>query len=178
MGRSTAAARRRVELEEAEAVREEPVGLELIGVALCLAGVLLAGALVTFAPAGTDAGFRNVAGALGRIVAGGLTRTLGIGAWAFPLLGIAWGIRCLRGRRPPHWGRKLALLPVLAVLASVEGALLLGQAALPGLERTGPGGYLGIAFGSSLFGVLGKAAGLVVSVAFLGVLQFAADVPL
>jgi len=175
MGRSTTASRSRSAPRE-ETAAEEPVGLELVGVALCLAGVLLAAALATLAPEHAGGTFRNVAGSLGEGVASALTRAIGLGAWLFAGFAIAWGLACLRGRRPRHWARRAVLLPVVAALLGAEAALLLGSTCPPGLERSGPGGYVGVALAHGLFGVLGKASGLVVLVGLLGGLRMMVDV--
>lgn len=150
---------------------EEPVGLELVGVALCLGAVLLAAALATLAPAHASGAFVNVVGSLGVGVAGALTRAIGLGAWLLPIFGAAWGISCLRGRRPRLWGRRALLLPVVAALLGALAALLLGSRCPPGLERSGPGGYVGLALAHGLFAVIGKASGLLVLVGFLGGLR-------
>ena len=86
MARSTTAAssarssRSRAKSRE---VAAEPVGLELIGVALCLGSVLVAAALATLAPASSGGSLRNVTGVVGRNIgealtaAGRLCRVLG-----------------------------------------------------------------------------------------------------
>jgi S-DNA-T family DNA segregation ATPase FtsK/SpoIIIE len=66
-------------------------------------------------------------------------------------------------------------------LTAIAAALLFRAdswiAAWPGLSRSGPGGYFGVAFGQSVFRALGKPSGLVTLLAWLTVLQFVADGP-
>ena len=150
MARSTTAASsaRRPARSRSKEAAAEPVGLELVGVVLCLGSVLVAAALATLAPAGAEGGLRNVTGAVGRHMAQALTAAVGMGAWVLPAFGLAWGVRCLRGERPEQWARKAALVPVLMALTSIEAALLFKQGVLPGLERVGPGGYFGLSMGT------------------------------
>ncbi len=177
MGRTTTASRSRSAARDVE-LAEEPVGLELIGVGLCLGAVVLGGALATLAPIDGAGAFQNVAGRLGASVAGALTRAVGLGAWVFPLFALGWGISAIRGRRPDAWGLRALLLPLLAALVGTAGALLLGTTPLPGLGRSGPGGYVGVAFATSLYRVLGRASGLVALVACLGLLRYATGIGL
>jgi S-DNA-T family DNA segregation ATPase FtsK/SpoIIIE len=139
---------------------EEPVLLELAGVGLALTGLLLGSAIVTLAPEGSLRPLANVTGALGRRVAEALTLALGLGAYVVAAFPVAWGISCLKGRAPAAFGRKAALAPLVAVTTAVLAALLIRKLPVPGLFRSGPGGYLGVAFGQALFHGLGRAASL------------------
>jgi S-DNA-T family DNA segregation ATPase FtsK/SpoIIIE len=177
MSRTTAAAERVSRPAEVAVRPAEPVGVELVGVALALVGLLLAGAMLTHATGDQRGGFVNVAGGFGRAVVGPLLRALGVGAWALPIAAIGWGVACVRGRPPSAWARRVGLVLVVAALVSVEAALVLDGARVPGLARTGPGGYVGVAFGSGLYRVLGKGAGLVVLVGIVGTLRYVCDVP-
>jgi S-DNA-T family DNA segregation ATPase FtsK/SpoIIIE len=156
---------------------EEPVGLELVGVALCLGGLLLAAALATLAPEGAEGSLRNAVGPVGMSVAATLTRALGIGAWLLPAFLVAWGLPCLRGRRPAAWGRKAALLPVLLVLTAIEAALVVRSLKLPGIVRSGPGGWLGTVLALSVFRALGRASSIAILVGWLAVLRYLVDLP-
>ncbi|MDJ0974937.1 MAG: DNA translocase FtsK 4TM domain-containing protein [Planctomycetota bacterium] len=160
------------------ALTEEPVGLELLGLALALAGALAAASLLTIVPEGAGGDRKNLVGALGNGLAGVLTRGFGLGAWMLPIFGITWGIRCMRGRPPAHFARKAMLLPVLVALMSIFAALVLPALALPGIERTGPGGYFGLAFGTTLWNLTNKAAGLIVLVGLLAVLRLMVEIDL
>ena len=159
-----------------EMAAPEPVGLELAGVGLCLSGVLLATAIGTLAPAGATGVLTNAVGELGRRAADSATRAVGLGAWLPCVFFVQWGIECLRGRRPRLFAWRALLLPVLVGLSAVLGALLFKELSLPGLKRSGPGGYFGVAFGGSVHHALGRAAGLVMLLAWLFVLRFVADV--
>jgi S-DNA-T family DNA segregation ATPase FtsK/SpoIIIE len=150
------------------------VGLELLGVALCLGGVVLAAALASYGPPGP--GLRNVAGGVGRGLAGAMTRAVGVGVWVFPAAGIVWGLACVRGRSPRRWWVRALLLLPLAALLGAFGALLLRETAIPGLERSGPGGYVGVAFAAGLYRSFGRVAGLVVLGGVLGLLRLVTDV--
>ncbi len=177
MGRSAAASRSRSVLAEDATLPAEPVGLELMGVGLCLTGALLAAALFTLAPTEAEGAFRNVTGPLGRTVATAFARGVGVGAWVFPLAALAWGISCVRGRSPRRWGGRVLLLPLAAALIGAQAALLMGSRCPPGLERWGPGGYVGLALAVSLFRGIGAAATPVLLVGLGAVLRFLVAIP-
>ncbi len=174
MGRSSAASRSRT--VPAEAVADEPVGLEVLGVALALLGVVLSAALASLGPLPSEGGVGNLAGTLGHGVASALARAVGIGAWVFPLSALGFGVPLVRGRRPRRFGLRLALTLPLAALVGGAAGLLLVHASFPGLARSGPAGYVGVALASALYRSLGHAAGLVALVAALGTLRLVSDV--
>ncbi len=153
----------------------EPIGLELIGLALGLVSLLLLAALATQAPASVTSGWGNVVGSTGRIVANALTSALGIGAMGLPVAGICWAIACLKGRPPRRWAMKAALLPLAMALVSVLAALLFSRLALPGVERYGPGGSFGLAFGTALFDAFGPTASPIVAAGLVAVLALLGD---
>ena len=153
----------------------EPVGTELLGVGLCLGALCLLAALFTLAPAGATGSWNNVIGSVGQSVAAALTAAMGMGAFVLPVFGLVWGVQCLRGQRPRVWGRKLALLPLFMALVAMEAALLLSRCPIPGLERSGPGGYFGLAMSRTLFDALGKASAIVLFFGGLAVLRFLTD---
>ena len=159
----------------AYAPTHEPVALELAGVFLALLGLLLGSAIVTLAPEGSTRPLSNVTGALGRAVAESLTLSLGLGAYVLAAFPVAWGISCLRGRPPASWGRKALMVPVLAGLAAILAALLVRKLAAPGLWRSGPGGYLGVAFGQVIFRIVGRAASLFVAFLTIAALLLTTD---
>ena len=174
MGRTrtaTAAASPRRRSKAATATPVEPVGLEFMGLGLTLLSVLLGAALLSLAPAGTEGALRNVVGGLGQATSDSLTRAFGLGGWLLPVFGLAWGIACLRGRPPENLARKALLLPVFVGLFAILAALLLPAMQLPGIERSGPGGYVGLAFGDALFQVTGKATGLIVLAGLIAMLR-------
>jgi S-DNA-T family DNA segregation ATPase FtsK/SpoIIIE len=84
----------------------------------------------------------------------------------------------VRGRRPAALGRRALLVPVLAALVAILGALLFSTAPFPGLSRSGPGGYLGLSAGQALYRGLGRAAGLSVLFGSVVVLRLLVDVRL
>ena len=157
------------------ATAPEPVGTELLGVALCLGALCFLAALLTLAPADSRSSWHNVVGQWGRATAAPLTRAVGLGAFIVPIFVLMWGLQCLRGQRPQHWGRKVVLLPLLMALVAILGALLFSRCPMPGLQRSGPGGYFGLAMSRTLFDVLNKAAGVVVFFGALAVLRFLTD---
>jgi S-DNA-T family DNA segregation ATPase FtsK/SpoIIIE len=168
----------RVRAYAAEPAEREPVLQEIVGVLLAMSGLLFGSALVTLAPEGSVRPFANVAGEVGRHVASRTTLVLGAGAYLFAAFPIAWGLVCIRGTWPRAWARKALLVPVLAALVGILFALLFRRLSVPGLFRSGPGGYLGIAVGNALFGVLGKAASLAIGAVATGVFLLATDVRL
>ena len=175
MARTTTATQSRSARTSRATAEPEPVGLELAGVALTLGSLLLGAAMATL---GSGSGLSNVTGAIGGFAARGLTSAVGIGAWLLPAVGIAWGVTCLRGRRPASWLRAALLLPLLMGLTGVIGALVLERGFLPGLERAGPGGYFGLALGSVAFSAFGKAAGLIGAVAWIAVFRVMTQIDL
>src|SRR5262245_17210102 len=154
----------------------EPLVLEIAGVFLAVAGLRLASAIVTLAPDGSTRRLANVVGPTGRAIAEALTLSLGLGAYVLAAFPIAWGASCVQGHRPAAWGRKAAFAPILAFLVAVFAALLFKKLSLPGVWRSGPGGYLGIAVGQALFHVLGRAAGLVAFALVVTVALLSTDV--
>jgi len=178
MARTTTATQNRSARRSPHEAEPEPVGLELAGVALSLGAVLLLAALATFAPAPVTGSLRNVTGRIGHAAAAGLTSAVGLGAWVLPFIVVAWGIVCLRGRRPANWLRSALLLPLLMGLTAVLGALLLDRGILPGLQGAGPGGYFGLALGSVAFEAFGKAASLVGIVAWIAVFRLMTGIDL
>jgi S-DNA-T family DNA segregation ATPase FtsK/SpoIIIE len=164
--------------EAAPRAEREPLLLEIGGVLLAVVGLLVGSAIVTLAPEGSSTGLANVTGGLGRAVAEALTLALGAGAYVFAIFPVAWGIECLRGRPPASWARKAVLVPALATLTSVLAALVLRRLPFPGLWRSGPGGYLGIAFGDVFFSHLGRAASLLVLGLWVSTLLLTTDVRL
>jgi S-DNA-T family DNA segregation ATPase FtsK/SpoIIIE len=153
----------------------EPVALELAGVFLALLGLLLGSAIVTLAPDGATRGLANVTGSVGRAVAEALTLALGAGAYVLAVFPVAWGVACLRGRAPANWARKAMLVPLLAVLTAILAALLVRVLPVPGLGRSGPGGYLGVALGEVLFRFVGRAASLLVAGLLVATIILATD---
>jgi S-DNA-T family DNA segregation ATPase FtsK/SpoIIIE len=176
MARTTTAAVSRTRRSPAQAVEPEPVGLELAGVALSLGAVLLGAAIVTLGPVGGS--LRNVTGAIGAFAAEAVTGAVGLGAWVLPFVALAWGITCLRGRRPANWLRAALLLPLLMGITAVLGALIFERGVLPGLARSGPGGYFGLALGSVTYSAFGKASGLVAAVAWIAVFRVMTQIDL
>ena len=178
MARTTTAVRSRSRRSSPSAPEPGAVGIELGGVALCLGAALMAAALLTLAPAEASGGFRNVTGGIGRMLAGGLTGSVGLGAWAVPIVCVAWGIQLLRGRKPERMLRKGLLIPLLMALTAVEGALLFDSGILPGLEQSGPGGFFGVAMGAVVYDAFGKSAGLVVAVCWLMTFRLITEIDL
>jgi S-DNA-T family DNA segregation ATPase FtsK/SpoIIIE len=172
---SADAAARSVPTERGLDPAREPVGLELTGVLLSLVGLLFGSALVTLAPEGTERPFANVVGPMGRLLAERLTLALGAGAYLFAAIPVAWGVACIRGRPPERWVRRALVVPLLAALTAILASLLLRRMSVPGLYRSGPGGYLGLAFHQMLFGAMGRGAGLLVAGLWVAALMFVTD---
>ncbi len=154
------------------------MGLELIGVAMCLGGVLVSAAMLTLGPEGSGGSLRNVIGPWGRGTADALARGFGLGAWMLPIFAVLWGARCVRGDQPRNFARRLILLPVLMALVATAAALFMRSCPLPGLERSGPGGYLGVAAGHLMYRALGAGSGLVALFGIFAVLRLITDVNL
>ncbi len=151
------------------------MGLEILGVGLCLAAVLISAALITLAPEGSHGDFQNVVGSWGHAAGDALARGFGLGAWMLAVFAAIWGARCVRSDRPAHFGRRLLLLPILMALVATASALFMRTCPLPGLERSGPGGYLGVSSGHLMYRVLGSASGLVALFGIFAVLRLMTD---
>jgi S-DNA-T family DNA segregation ATPase FtsK/SpoIIIE len=119
---------------------------EAIGFALLLTCFLLVSALLTYDP--RDASFntavdgtpRNFLGHDGAMLADLLWQSLGLACFLIPILFLAWAFRLLLNRPlRPAWPR-LALLPLVLVLAALSLSVLdLGTLSPP----AGPGGAIG-----------------------------------
>jgi DNA segregation ATPase FtsK/SpoIIIE, S-DNA-T family len=118
--------------------------LETLGWVLLLAALLLAAALLSYsardpsldtAVAGPA---HNFLGEDGAILADLLRQAFGLAAFALPIVLLGWGLRLMLNRPVSAFGRRLALLPALLMLATLALSIFGGDAA-----TTGAGGVAG-----------------------------------
>ena len=135
--------------------------------------------LVTLAPAERTGGFRNVVGPVGHADRRRrCSRAVGLGAWLLPLAGIAWGDR----RHPAGgvrggWGRGAPLSSRCPPRSSPASRSCSSGGTRPrDSTATGPGGYVGVAIATGLYGAMGRAATVVLALAFLASARLVAGV--
>ncbi|MHA7875354.1 DNA translocase FtsK [Roseivivax sp.] len=159
-------------------------GKELVGLALVVLG-LMAGAMIgSYAPddpswiAATDAPVENWMGRFGAAISAPLYMIVGRGAWAIPMVLIAWGARLLLHRGEERAATRAIFAPIWIALLSIFAA---GQA--PGADWThsfGMGGLFGdMAMGAVLtFLPLGAGASLKLAMVVfaVGIVAFGAFV--
>ena len=95
-----------------------------------------------------------------------------------PGFALGWAVACLRGAAPTGLARKALLLPILVVMVSILAALLMPAMSLPGIVRSGPGGYVGVSFAVTLTSIVGKASAFIVLAGILALLRFVMDLDL
>ncbi len=139
-------------------------GAEALGGLLLVAGLAGLVALLSYAPGdpgpnvATDRPARNLLGAPGAWVADVALATLGLAASLVALVLLGWAWRLLRDKALPRWGLRVALLPLMLLLAAV---------ALDALPRpqgwsqaAGLGGFVGDLLHGHLTGLLALLAPL------------------
>jgi S-DNA-T family DNA segregation ATPase FtsK/SpoIIIE len=103
---------------------------ETVGWGLLLAALLLTAALLSYRPrdpslntAGAGP-VQNFLGQDGAVLADLLRQSFGLAAFAIPTVLLGWSLRLLLNRPVSHFGRKLALLPAVLVLAALALSVL------------------------------------------------------
>jgi DNA segregation ATPase FtsK/SpoIIIE, S-DNA-T family len=141
-------------------------GKELLGLAFIAAAAAATMMLWTYTPedpgwmVATDEPARNALGRFGAAAASTLTIICGKGAWAIPVVLLAWGLRFLT-----HRGEDRALGRMIFAVIGVALASVFAATHVPGAEWThsfGLGGLFGDTIVGALLGVLpfGAGAGL------------------
>ena len=150
-------------------------GRELLGLALILVGLAFAAILGSYSPedpgwmVATDEPAQNMLGRFGAAVASTLTILIGLGAWAIPVIFLAWGVRFMA-----HRGGERALGRVVFAVVAVAFAAVHCATLVPGDTWThtfGLGGLFGDTVLGSLLGVVPGSAGF--GLKFLSLLTFA-----
>jgi S-DNA-T family DNA segregation ATPase FtsK/SpoIIIE len=148
---------------------------ELLGLALLALAAAFAAALASYTPqdpgwmVATDQPARNWLGHSGAAVASTLTVIGGRGAWAVPLILLAWGLRFLLHRGGHRAGTRLVFAPIAVALAAVFAATH-----VPGAGWPHPAIGLGGLFGDTVLGAVltalpvGSGAGLKLLTVALG----------
>ncbi|MBM3539149.1 MAG: cell division protein FtsK, partial [Alphaproteobacteria bacterium] len=137
--------------------------VEIAGLILIATGVALALALVSYTPAdpslshATGGPVLNFMGRLGAMLADLLLQTVGLGSALIAVLCGAWGWRLLRVHRLPLWWLRVALMPIMVLLAAMAVSALPAPTGWPRPLDTGLGGVVGQLF---LGGVTRNAADL------------------
>ena len=135
---------------------------ETAGIVLIAVGVALAIALASYTPGdpslshATDNAVRNLMGRPGAVVADLLLQTVGLGGAFIAVLMSAWGWRVLRSGHLRLWWLRLALMPLMVLLAAMAVAILPPPDSWPRPLAGSLGGVVGQLF---LGGVTRAAAG-------------------
>ena len=127
----------------------EKRGKELIGIVLICLGLAAAAMIASYTPddpnwmVSTDAPVQNWLGRIGASLAAPLFMVVGLGAWALPVVLLAWGLRFAF-----HYGEERAMgrvifTPFAVLLAAVYAAALVPGAAWSATHSFGLGGLLG-----------------------------------
>jgi len=121
---------------------------EVGGICLVIVGVLAFAAGLTYNPAdpssnnASDLPATNFLGELGATLSDFLIQSLGLTAFAIPLVLLAWGWRLFRAHRLPRWALRIALMPFGLMCAA---AALSHFPSAPGwLAKTTLGGWAGL----------------------------------
>jgi S-DNA-T family DNA segregation ATPase FtsK/SpoIIIE len=126
--------------------------IELAGIALIGIGAALAIALGSYSPAdpslshATDVAVRNLMGRPGAIAADLFLQTVGLGGALIAVLLAAWGWRLLRVHHLPLWWLRLALMPVMVLLAAMAVSVLPPLSTMPRPLDASLGGVVGQLF--------------------------------
>src|SRR3954470_8067645 len=136
--------------------------VELVGLVLMVLGGALSIALASYTPAdpslshATGSAVRNLMGYPGAVAADLLLQTVGLGAAFIAVLFAAWGWRLLRAHHLPLWWLRIALMPLIVLLAAMAIAILPPPTTWPRPLDASLGGVVGQLF---LGGVARLAAG-------------------
>jgi S-DNA-T family DNA segregation ATPase FtsK/SpoIIIE len=126
--------------------------IEAAGVLLLGIGAALIIALLSYTPNdpslshATSAVIRNFMGWPGAVAADLLLQTVGLGGGLIALLLGAWGWRLLRAHRLPLWWLRVALLPLMVLLAAMAVSALPAPQTWPRPLDVGLGGVVGQLF--------------------------------
>ncbi|MES2665361.1 MAG: DNA translocase FtsK [Pseudomonadota bacterium] len=163
-------------VDQSTAAMLERRGRELLGVALLLAGLAFAAILGSYSPedpgwmVATDEPAQNMLGRFGAAVASTLIIIVGKGAWALPLVLMAWGLRFVLHRGGERAVGRVIFAVIAVALASVYAATLVPGADWP--HSFGLGGLFGDTVLGAMLGVVPGGAGI--GLKLLSLLSFAA----
>ncbi|PTE16389.1 DNA translocase FtsK [Pseudogemmobacter blasticus] len=149
-------------------------GRELIGVALILVAVLFVAILGTYSPedpgwmVATEEPARNMLGRFGAAIASTMVILIGRGAWAIPLILLAWGLRFILHRGGERALARIVFAVIAVALASTYAATLAAPSTWA--HAFGLGGLFGDTVAGSLVGIIPGSAGF--SLKVLSVLSF------
>ena len=105
-------------------------GKELLGVALLILGLLSAMILGSYVPddpswlSATDQPAHNLLGRFGASIASPLFIIVGFGAWGFPLVFFAWGVRFVLHRGSDRAIGRVIFAPIAIAVASVYASTM------------------------------------------------------
>ncbi len=134
----------------------EKRGKELIGLILVGAGIAAAAMIGSYSPddpnwlVSTDAPVQNWLGPFGASAAAVLYMIVGLGAWAIPLVLVAWGLRFVLHRGEERWAGRVVFAPIFVAVASLHAATLVPGAGWSAIHSFGLGGL----FGDTVLGAL------------------------
>jgi S-DNA-T family DNA segregation ATPase FtsK/SpoIIIE len=126
--------------------------IELAGVLMVVTGLALAIALASYTPAdpslshATNAPVHNLMAYPGAVVADLLLQTVGLGGAIIAVMLAGWGWRLLRAHCLPLWWLRVALMPVMVLLAAMAVSVLPAPASWPRPLDASLGGVVGQLF--------------------------------
>jgi S-DNA-T family DNA segregation ATPase FtsK/SpoIIIE len=126
--------------------------IEGAGLGLMLLGLALAAVLLSYTPSdpslshATNAPVHNLLAYPGAVIADLLLQTVGLGGGFIALLLAGWGWRLVREGHLPLWWIRIALMPVMVLLAAMAVSVLPPPAAWPRPLDASLGGVVGQLF--------------------------------
>ncbi|WP_395543105.1 DNA translocase FtsK 4TM domain-containing protein [Neotabrizicola sp. sgz301269] len=153
-------------------------GRELLGLALMGVGLIFALMLATYSPndpgwmVATDEPASNALGRLGAAIASTLVILIGRGAWAIPLICLAWGLRFALHRGAERVLSRLIFAVIAVAMAATYAATLAAPVSWP--HAFGLGGLFGDTVAGALLNIIPGGAGF--GLRFVSILAFAAAI--
>jgi DNA segregation ATPase FtsK/SpoIIIE, S-DNA-T family len=145
-------------LDQSTQAMLERRGRELMGLILILVGLSFIAMLGSYSPedpgwmVATEEPAENMLGRAGAAIASTLIIVIGKGAWAIPVILLAWGGRFMLHRGGERAPARIVFAVIAVALASVYGATLVPDASWP--HSFGLGGLFGETVGGTVLGVI------------------------
>jgi len=153
-------------------------GRELLGLGLVVLALVFVALLGSYSPedpgwmVATEEPARNMLGRFGAAVSSTLIILIGRGAWAIPLIAMAWGLRFMLHRGAERVLSRIIFAVIAVALAATYGATLEAPASWP--HAFGLGGLFGDTVAGALLGVIPGSAGF--GLRLLAVASFGATI--
>src|SRR5258708_9755353 len=136
--------------------------IEAAGLGLIIAGIALAASLLSYTPSdpslshATSAPVRNLLAYPGAVIADLLLQTVGLGGAFIALMLAGWGWRLLRAGHLKLWWLRIALMPMMVLLAALAISVLPPPAGWPRPLDASLGGVVGQLFLGAMVRLAGK----------------------